>query len=86
MTCRFEIALKVPRESILPEIDLVREFCPGNLERFRSNVDVLEAKTVRQVDKGQWNEITVETLQGNISVIRGLRANLMGISYRRNSS
>ena len=52
MAYRLEIALKVSRESILPEIDLVRELCLGNIECLRSNVDVLEAKAVRQVDKG----------------------------------
>lgn len=52
MAYRLEIALKVSRESILPEIDLVRKLCLGNLECLGSNVDVLEAKAVRQVDKG----------------------------------
>lgn len=52
MTYRLEISLEVSRESILPEIDLVRKLCLGNLECLGSNVDVLESKVVRQVDKG----------------------------------
>ena len=52
VTYRLEIALKVSRESILPEIDPVRELCLRNLECLGGNMDVLEAKVVRQMDKG----------------------------------
>ena len=52
VTYRLEITLKVSRETILPEIDPFRELCLSNLERLGGNVDVLEAKVVRQVDKG----------------------------------
>ena len=52
LTHRFEIALERSRKRVLPEIDLVGELSLGNLKRLRSNVDVLEAKFVRKVDKG----------------------------------
>jgi len=86
ITYRLEVALKVPRESILPEFDVVRELCLGNLECLGSDVDALRAKVVRQVDNGKGNEITIETLRGNISVTHGLRANPAGMLYRRNNS
>jgi len=52
VTYRLEIALKVSMEGILPEFHPVRELCLGNLECLGSNVDVLGAKVVGQVDKG----------------------------------
>ena len=52
VTYRMEVSLKVFGESILPELDPVRELCLGDLECLGSNVDVLGAEVVRQVDKG----------------------------------
>ena len=49
---RFEIVLERIRESVLPESDLIGELCLGDLESLGGNVDVLEAKFVRKVDKG----------------------------------
>lgn len=63
-TYRFEIALELSRKSVLPEIDLIGELCLGDLESLRSDVDVLEAKLARQVDEGQRNKISIETLGG----------------------
>jgi len=52
LTHRFEIPLEISRESVLPEINLVGEFCLGDVESLGSNVDVLESKIVRKVDEG----------------------------------
>jgi len=42
---------------------LVGEFSLGDIERLGGDVDVLETKFVRKVDKGQRNEIAIETLR-----------------------
>lgn len=86
ITYRLEVALKVPGERILPEVDVFRELCLDNLECLGSDVDALEAKAVCKVDKGKGNKIAIETLRGNMSVTHGSRANPAGMSYRRNSS
>ena len=66
LTYRFEAAVEISGESILPEIDLVGELCLGNLEGLRSNVDVLEAELVGEVNEGQRNEIAIEALRWEI--------------------
>ena len=65
ITYGFKIALEAPRESILPEIDLIRELCLGDLESLRSDVDVLVTRFTRKVNKGQREEIPIETLGVN---------------------
>jgi len=81
---RFEIALERIRESVLPECDLIGEFCLGDLESLGGNVDVLETKFVRKVDKGQRNECTIKALRRRC-VRHGPEAESIG-TYRRNSS
>ena len=62
LTYRLKVTLEIPGKSVLPEIDLVGELCLGNIEGLGSNVDVLETELVGQVNKGQWNDIVIETL------------------------
>jgi hypothetical protein len=65
VTYRLEITLEVPREGVLPEIELIRgERRLGHLESLRSDVDVLEAERVRKVDERQGYEVSIETLWG----------------------
>ena len=52
VTYRLEIVLERSREGVLPKIDLVGEFGLCDVESFGGNMNVLEAKLVREVDEG----------------------------------
>jgi len=52
ITYRLEFALESPGEGVLPEFDLIGVLCHGNLEGLRSNMNVLQAELVCQMNKG----------------------------------
>ena len=74
---RFEISFEISRKRILPKFDLLgRELGPGYGKRLGSNVDVLFAKVVCEMNKGQGNIIEVEIWGGKLSVRRGCKVDL----------
>ena len=76
---RFETSFEISGQGILPKFDLFcRELGPGYGERFRSNVDVLFAKVVCEMNKGQGNIIEVEVWGGKLLVRRGCKVDLNG--------
>ena len=75
---RFEVSLKIPRKGILPEFDLIGELGLGNIESLGGNVNVLGAKIVCEMNKGQGNDTVVETLSRKLSVRCGYKVDLTG--------
>ena len=75
---RFEVSFEISRKGILPEFDLIGEFGLGDGKSFGGNVNVLGAKIVCEMNKGQGNNTVVETLSRKLSVRRGYKVDLTG--------
>ena len=78
LTYRLEVPLQISRKGVLPKCYLIGELGLGDGESFGRDVNGLGAKLICEMNKGQGNNVAVDTLSGGLSVRRGYEVDSTG--------